>query len=339
MRGGVLLTVDTELTWRHYAPGRCWRENLSRSFEPAGVGVPWQLERLAAHGLKACFFVDPMPALLYGIEPVARMVEPILAAGQEVQLHLHPFWAGLAAGEAPVYDLADLDRKAQQAMLATARELLIEAGAPAPIAFRAGSFAANSDTIAALAALGIRYDSSHNGGHHPRPSNLPLGPRRIAPARLGKVIEVPVGQVEEGLGRLRHLQICAISMAEMRAALRHAADNRHPLTTIVSHSFELATTDGLRPNRIVQSRFEGLCAFLDEEAERLPTLHFADLPNCDVPLDCEAAPLAVGRVRRARRVAEQVWSGARYERPAEAATVAYGSSLTGIELLLPLIVS
>jgi len=155
---------------------------------------------------------------------------------------------------------------------------------------------------------------------------------------LGKVIEVPVGQVQEGPARLRHLQICAVSMAEMRAALRHAADNGHPLTTIVSHSFELATTDGLRPNRVVQSRFEGLCAFLAEEAERLPTLHFADLSRRGISLDAEAAPLTVGRVRRARRVAEQVWSGARYERPAEAATVAYGSSLSGLELLLPLIV-
>ncbi|MGH6659079.1 MAG: polysaccharide deacetylase, partial [Sphingomicrobium sp.] len=72
----VLLTVDTELTWRHFAAGADWRENLALSFDPAGVGVPWQLERLARHGLKACFFVDPMPALVYGIEPVRRMVEP-----------------------------------------------------------------------------------------------------------------------------------------------------------------------------------------------------------------------------------------------------------------------
>ena len=37
----VLLTVDTELTWRHFSQGAGWRENLALSFDPAGVGVPY----------------------------------------------------------------------------------------------------------------------------------------------------------------------------------------------------------------------------------------------------------------------------------------------------------
>ena len=94
----VLLTIDTELTWRHFARGAGWRDNLALSCDPAGVGLAYQLARLDRHGLKACFFVDPMPALVYGLDPVRRMVEPILAAGQEVQLHLHSFWHDLALG-------------------------------------------------------------------------------------------------------------------------------------------------------------------------------------------------------------------------------------------------
>ena len=84
----VLITVDTELVWRHHEAGLSWEENFARSYEAAGVGVPYQLRLLAEHGLKACFFVDPMPALLHGLDPVRRMIDPILAAGQEVQLHL-----------------------------------------------------------------------------------------------------------------------------------------------------------------------------------------------------------------------------------------------------------
>src|SRR3546814_7208243 len=78
----VLLTVDTELTWGHHVRGCSWRENFARSYEAAGVGIPWQLRTLAEHRLKACFFVDPMPALVHGIEPIRRMVRPILDAGQ-----------------------------------------------------------------------------------------------------------------------------------------------------------------------------------------------------------------------------------------------------------------
>lgn len=310
----VLLTIDTELTWRHHRRGEGWEENFARSYEAAGVGIPYQLGVLAEHGLKACFFVDPMPALLFGPEPVERMVAPILAAGQEVQLHLHPFWANLAAGDDDlVFELAALDRERQEELIATARALLVKAGAPTPIAFRAGSFAANADTLAALARLGFRYDSSHNGCQHPWPCALPIPPRRIAPAPAGGLLEIPVAQVEERPGRLRHLQVCALSFRELRDALSHARRHRHPAATIVSHSFELATRDGLRPNRLVQRRFVRLCRFLAAQRDTLPTARFTDLDG--LPLDAEAEPMTVPPVRRYGRIASQVWGNVRYEWP------------------------
>ena len=305
----VLLTVDTELLWGHYVRGGAWRDNVRRSYEAAGVGVPYQLRRLAEHGLKACFFVDPMPALVFGIEPIRQMVEPILAAGQEVQLHLHPSWADPAD---PVFELAGLDRQKQLDLIRTARDLLVEAGAPAPIAFRSGSYSADLATIKSLATLGIGYDSSHNGMEHPWPSALPLDPRQIAPALLDCVVEVPVTQIEQRPGSLRHLQICAVSFDEMRSALLHAADRRHPLVNIVGHSFELATRGGERANPVLVRRFEKLCGFLAGHGERLPTAHFADL--ADLPLDCEADPLPPRTLRTAARVAEQLWGNAVYER-------------------------
>ncbi len=314
MRTRVILTVDTELTWRHYARGASWQENWACSFDPAGVGVPWQLERLAEHELKACFFVDPMPAELYGIEPIRRMVEPILAAGQEVQLHLHPCWRSVADGneEGADFELTCFGDAQQQDLVEAARYLLVEAGAPEPIAFRSGSYAADPRTIAALQAVGLRYDSSHNGSHHPFPSALPLPPGQIAPVDVDGIVEVPVTQIEDAPGRLRHLQLCAVSSEELEAALLHAEAERHPAVTLVSHSFELATRDGERPNRTLCRRFERLCAFLAEHRDRLPTAHFTDLEG--LPLDAEAAPLPARRLRTARRMAEQLWSNAVYER-------------------------
>lgn len=305
----VLLTVDTELRWDRHVRGASWQENLALSYDPAGVGISYQLERLAAHGLKACFFVDPMPALVYGLEPVRRMVEPILAAGQEVQLHLHPCWADAAN---PVFELTGLDRAKQIELIRIARDLLIEAGAPAPVAFRSGSYAADAATVEALTALGIAYDSSHNGSHHPDPSALPLDPSRIAPALVGGVIEIPVTQIEPRPGRLRHLQICAVSFDEMRDALLHAAARRHPVATIVSHGFELATRSGERANPVLVRRFERLCRFLAEHRETLPTACFADLAG--LPLDSEAAPLRSRPLRTAARMAQQMWGNAVYER-------------------------
>ncbi len=310
----VLFTVDTELTWGHYARGAPWQENLARSFDPAGVGVPHQLAVLRAHGLKACFFVDPMPALVYGIEPIRRMVEPILEAGQEVQLHVHPVWASVLQGKASgeSFELTCFDAGQQRDLIARARDLLMEAGAPAPIAFRAGGYAANKDSLTALRELGIRYDSSHNGSHHPFPSALPFERELVAPVEHEGVIEVPVSQIETVPGKLRHLQLCALSRSELEDALRHAAGHRHPTSTIVSHSFELATRDGLRSNRIFCSRFKALCAYLEEHSGTLPTAHFNDL--ADVPLGLSASPLPPRRLRTAGRIAQQIWANARYER-------------------------
>jgi hypothetical protein len=311
MDSRVLLTIDTELFLGRYRYESDWQDNFALSVEPAGVGLSYQLGKLARHGLKAVFFVDPMPALVYGIDPIRAMVDPILAAGQEVQLHLHPAWHGLAHGEPPESDLSALPAERQRELIAIARHLLRDAGAPEPIAFRAGSFAANVDTLQALASLGIGYDSSHNGSHHPLPSALPLNPRQIAPALLDCVVEVPVTQIEQKQG-LRHLQLCAVSFDEMRDALLHAAEQRHPLVNIVSHSFELATRDGLRPNSVARSRFDKLCQFLDESRDRLPTAHFSEL--ADLPLELEASPMPPRAIRTVARIVEQVWGNAFYER-------------------------
>ncbi|MGZ8311964.1 MAG: polysaccharide deacetylase [Allosphingosinicella sp.] len=316
----VLLTIDTELTWRHFARGAGWRENLALSFDPAGVGVPYQLKILARYGLKACFFVDPMPALVYGIEPIRAMVAPILAAGQEVQLHLHSFWSDLAGQdrhslpEEARFELTRFDAAGQRELIATARDLLVSAGAPAPTAFRSGSFAANGDTLAALRDLGIVQDSSHNGADHPWPSALPVDPAAIDPVEIDEVIELPITQIRRRDGGLRPFQICALSQQEMAAALNHAADHDHPLVTIVSHSFELATRDGRRVNHLVKGRFDRLCALLGARAAAMPTVTCAELPP--FAATPRSQPLPARPLRTLRRIAEQGFGNAIYERPA-----------------------
>ena len=329
----VLLTIDTELSWRHFARGADWRENLAMSYDPAGVGVPWQLDLLGRHGLKACFFVDPLPALVYGIEPVRAMIEPILAAGQEVQLHAHSFWSDLAQGRGDDarFELTDFDAAGQRDLIATARDLLVEAGAPPPTAFRSGSYAANADTLAALRDLGIFYDSSHNGSEHPWPSALPLDRSMIDPVEMAGVTELPVTQIMRPGGRLRHFQICALSSREMVSALRHAAENHHPLVTIVSHSFELASRDGRRANRLVRQRFDRLCAFLAEHADTMPTTTIADLPAFPKPRGSK--PLPVNRLRTAHRMVGQLWGNAVYERSVAAAGLLASPAISALGYL------
>lgn len=313
----VFLTIDTELMWRHHAADLPADTVVQRSLEPAGVGVTWQLERLRAHGLKACFFVDPLPARLYGMAAIAPTVEAIVAAGQEVQLHLHPNWARASLNDrrrAHVFELVDLSRQEQQDLLSEARDLLRAAGAPDPVAFRAGSYSANDVTLDALAALGFAYDSSHNGAHHPWPSMIALLPDVIAPVAHRGLIEVPVTTIAMPGGGRRHFQICALSAAEMRAALAHAAAQNHAAVTIVSHGFELANRSGTRANAVHVRRFEALCRTLAKHADRLPTTHFRD--RLALRLGQDDRPLPASALRTRWRQFEQLWSNLIEERAA-----------------------
>lgn len=306
MATNVLLTIDTELIWRSNVGRASWQGMFARSYDPAGVGVPYQLRKLAEHRLKAVFFVDPMPALHFGIEPLKRMLAPILEASQSVELHLHPQWASLEDGKPTrSFELIDYSEADQSDLLERGIALLTEAGAPRPTAFRAGSYAANDATLRALASLGIRYDSSHNGSEHPWPSIISLPVEAIAPVRHEGVTEIPVTTIAEPTG-LRHMQICALSYAEMGAALRHAADQAHPVVTIVGHSFELAARNGLRANRVHLSRFDRLCAFLDRNRVEMRTCTFKDLEELPLGLAAQAFRNTLPQ-RLTRRVA-QAWS-------------------------------
>lgn len=314
----VFLTVDTEIMWRHHADGHDVTALYERSFEPAGCGVSLQLAMLRRHGLKATFFVDPMPALVYGLDPIKRIVATIRDADQDVQLHLHPNWAGAKAGDNGAafgrFQLCEYNLDEQIGLISGARDLLIVAGADWPIAFRAGSYAANDDTLTALAQLGFDYDSSHNGSARPWPSMIGLPDRRIAPVRRAGIVEVPVTLIEERAGALRNFQICALSAAEMRAAFDHAIAEDHAAVTIVSHSFELANRSGTSANAVHVRRFETLCALLQEQADRLPTQAFGDRPV--LALDRDDVPLAPSALRTRWRQAEQLWSNMVAERVA-----------------------
>ena len=315
MTTAVFLTIDTEFAWRHHRAGLGADAIYDRSLEPAGVGITYQLAKLADHALKACFFVDPMPALAFGIEPIRRMVGTILDAGQEVQLHLHPAWATAIPRDRGAnhakFDLSDYNYAEQHDLIVRATELLVAAGAPMPIAFRAGSYAANDDTLRALAALGFAYDSSHNGSLAAAASRISLPAHQIAPVKPplvadAELVEIPVTVIEDRPGRLRTFQLCALSANESRNALEHAAAARHVAVTIVSHGFELANRGGTRANAVHVRRFDSLCDTLAVLRDAMPTVHFIDRPALE--LGRADRPLGQNPIRRGWRHAEQLWS-------------------------------
>ena len=316
----LYITIDTEYSFgmarRMGRGGRA--ENFASAIlgaTPSGPrGIHYQMDRFDAHGVKAVFFVDPMPALVWGTEAIAEVVGPIVARGHDVQLHLHSEWLELADGANPLGtqtggNLRNFGFEQQCTLIDYARGVLMAAGAPAPVAFRAGNYGANDDTLRALAALGISYDTSHCPGIAVSECQISLGADDRQVQRHCGTIEVPIGSIGAGDGALRHYQLTALTHAELLAALRHAVQCRQQQVTLVSHSFELLSRDRQRANPIVQRRFDRFCAGLGQ-VPGLTCATYADSPPQIENL--VPAPLPHSSLRTLRRMAEQALGNALY---------------------------
>lgn len=320
----LYVTIDTEyefgFTARMGAGSRA--ENFARSIScetPNGpVGVEYQLETFEKHGLKGVFFVDPMPALIWGVEAISDVVGPIVERGHDVQLHMHTEWLNIAGANHPLKNgktgpnIKNFELDEQATLILYARDVLIAAGAPKPTAFRAGNYGANDDTLHALADLGFTHDSSHAPAIPGSDCAITLGPDDRAPIEFCGVTEVPVSAIGDPRQGMRHAQLTALSRAEMLAALSHARAHNMPDFTLVSHSFELLSRDRSKANRVVKHRFEKLCQGV-AAMEGVTTGTYADHPpQIDLSAIKPRPILPANKVRAGLRMAEQALSNAFY---------------------------
>ncbi|QIQ87043.1 hypothetical protein [Erythrobacter sp.] len=320
----VYITIDTEYS-SGLMTGPCpadRAENYARSIAcltPEGpAGITHKLKLFEQYGVRAVFFVDPMPALQWGVAAIEDILAPILEAGQDVQLHCHTEWlaiAGAGAGHPLARvgtgrNIMDFAFEEQCAILAWARDTLVAAGAPPPIAFRAGNYGANDDTLRALRQIGLAYDTSHCPAL-PGASGISLGPEDRDPVMHHGVIEVPVGSIGTHSGGQRHAQITALSLDEMTSAIRHARGCGRSSFTLVTHSFELINRRRLAVNHIVRRRFNALCREL-AAMRGVETATYADNPPDIAPHAAPSEPLPADPLRTGLRVAEQFVSNTLY---------------------------
>lgn len=326
---GVYITIDTEyesgFTAKHGTDSReaNFRRSILGETSRGAVGIGYHLDQFDMHGLKAVFFVDPMPALLWGVEAVSDVVGPILDRGHDVQLHLHTEWLTLAGAANPLGkrtgdNLKDFSLAEQGVLIGYAREMLIAAGAPPPVAFRAGNYGANDDTLRALAQFGISHDTSFSPGFADSPCDISLCPNDLAPTRHCDVVEVPVGCIADGPRGARHAQLTALSKRELLAAIRHARKSGIASFTIVSHSFELLNRERRQINGIVKRRFDRFCAELGQ-MKGIRTATYRESPPAVDADNPNLGKLPRNALRAGLRVTEQSVSNLLYDEKKSAA--------------------
>lgn len=327
----LFITIDTEYEFGFTARAgmNSRAENFARSIAcetPSGpkdssVGIDYQMDVFDRHGLKAVFFVDPMPAMLWGVESISDVVGPIIERGHDVQLHIHTEWLAMAQENHPLSgrskgkigrNIKDFTFDEQCALIDYARGVLIAAGAPNPCAFRAGNYGANDQTLMALADLGFTHDTSHAPALMGGDCAITLGAEDRAPIELYGLTEVPISCIARPFSGLRHAQLTALSCFEMLAALRHARAKDIADFTLVSHSFEILSRDRSMVNCVVQRRFEKLCRSVSEMQDVTTGTYAEAPPQVNKTRRKPRAVLPASEVRTGMRIAEQALANALY---------------------------
>lgn len=324
----VFLTVDTEI-WP-YADGwpvRALPANKTQ-FEAeiaaclygktlsGEFGLPYQIEQLNQHELKATFFLEPLFADRAGNQHLVDIVNLIQHNGQEVQLHLHTEWLSeISDPTIPTHFkqyMHQFTLDEQTALISKGIRSLQAAGVQTVHAFRAGSYGANRDTLRAALNNGLLFDSSHNSCYLGNDCKINLDQTLLQPARIEGVWEFPVSFFQDYPAHQRHAQLAACSFNEMKTALLDAWQAGWYSFVIVLHGFELVKNRNpdspCLPDKRNIDRFQRLCGFLAEHADKFRTTVFSELDSERIP---EITPTKVLRSRpyhTAWRYAEQAFS-------------------------------
>lgn len=294
MKTEICITIDTEFNiGGAFADPRNRRPiadaNVDCPAEGRDNGLPFLLDTFRQYGVTATFFIEAMNTSYFGDGPMGRVVERVLQAGHDVQLHLHPCWTVFESPNwaedikrAPPDDRCDGRPDRVEEFIHRGVETLKRFGAPAPIAMRSGNLRADRSTYTALARAGLKLASNIGlaAFRPPEPELHLTGGRHW----IGDVLEAPVltyTQLRLGGKRWpRLLTITACSWREIEGLLWQARGAALSTVVVLTHPFEFIKGDRMEPatlrtNRVNQERLRRLCAFIAAHPDEFTGVSFA----------------------------------------------------------------
>jgi hypothetical protein len=307
MKRGVYITIDVECSM-----GGAYGDPARRPVHPdrgmmgdyggKPMGLPLITDILTRAGLAGTFFLEPFTEEQGFAQEGKKVARYLMARGQDVQLHIHPaycYYARHRAGQAyPKTDeFYDLTAEEARALLVEGARRIGEWTGRAPVAFRAGNMGANESTLAVLAGMGIRIDSSYTWPFAGGQCGFSAGEPYNGSRWYGEVLEVALSGFRQprlpGLKAGKPLDVVGISFEECRDGICRIVDAGAD-AVLIFHSFSLFKVrnlayDGGRPDRIVTRRLRRLCDWLAENADRYPVHTFARLAEAVAAGEYEAA--------------------------------------------------
>jgi len=296
----VVLTVDTEASIAGAFGGNeahtpLIHELVAGMVDGKSEAMGFLVETLCRYGLIATFFVETVQSRYFSDRAMGRYVERLMRAGQDVQLHLHPCWLAFKNGKPDLSNLVtdhchELETGRLAALIDEGAERISAWTGERPTGMRAGNFSTALSVFEAMSKARLSYASNIClAAHRPPEPELAVtgGVHDFAGIReLPVTCFFDIGPV--GRGRLRPMQVTALTAREQISLLSAAQENKNPVVVIATHPFEFVKKrdfrySSLRPNRIVQDRFRRLCAFLSANSDRFevaPLAVAADAMDC-----------------------------------------------------------
>ena len=245
------------------------------------------VETLRRHGLVATFFVETAHTRYFSDRMMGGYVDRLLRADQDVQLHLHPCWLSFKDGKLDRSNFVtdhchELETERLAALISEGADQIRTWTGTQPTGMRTGNYSTALSVFEAMSQAGLSCAS-----------NICLAVRRPPEPELAVsggvhefagIRELPatcffdVGPV--GRGRLRPMQVTALTAREQISLLEAAYSCDNPVVVIFTHPFEFIKRQNvrftnLRPNRIIQDRFRRLCEFLSANSDRFEVVPLA----------------------------------------------------------------
>lgn len=245
------------------------------------------LDTFATYNISASFFIECANYYYFGDAPMQAVVERIRAAGQDMQLHVHPVWLnfvdGQIAGNFPRNDYCtersfdDLKRIFELCITVFERWV-----GHRPLAIRTGSLRADENVFRVMRALDIPMSSNvATGVFEPTETMLQHDSGRHL---IHGVMELPVFTYQDmRIGGKRHrksLQITSCSWPEMKHLLKTARAQGVENIVILTHPSEFIkkadfTYQKITRNRVNQQRLVKLCSFIANHPDEFESTDFS----------------------------------------------------------------
>lgn len=259
----VLITIDTESYTQGNPRQQIWGD--VGAGEEHGIGKI--MDMLEAHGAKGTFYINVYEAAKHGEDAIAQVIATVHGRGHDVELHTHPHH------KYGIDKLTRADLERQKEILRWGK-LFIEKYTGTPvIAHRAGSFAANLDTIEALRLIGLKVDASLSAITAESHLARQVG-KRNSPFVLNGILELPITYYAQGrvagYQSNRILDIEASSLSELESVVRQAREADIPAVNVLMHSFSFVRKG--RPDLELEQRLDRFLEFLGtQEGVRVST--------------------------------------------------------------------